>query len=47
MNKYKVIYWLAGDLRVAYLEAKDIEEAFILFYLNYTADDVVEVSRVQ
>ena len=40
MKKYRIAYWLAGDLKVTIIEANSKGEALILFYVNNACDDV-------
>lgn len=43
MVKFKIKYWLAGNIKVAEVEAKDITEALVYFYMHYSCDDIIEV----
>ena len=44
MTKYRVMYWLASSLKVATVEANDIKEALVIFYLHHTCDDVISIT---
>lgn len=43
MVKFKIVYWLSGNMKVLELEAKDMNEALVYFYTHYPCDDVIEV----
>ena len=43
MVKYKLIYWLAGDVKVTHIEAPDMKTALVIFYENYPCDDLIRV----
>lgn len=43
MKKYRIKYYLYGDIKIVYIAANNEEEALVLFYLNYQADDVISV----
>lgn len=43
MVKFKIKYWLAGNIKVVEIEAKDINEVLVYFYTHYSCDDIIEV----
>lgn len=43
MVKYKITYWLAGNIKVAYVKASSIYEAKLLFYVTHVCEDIIEV----
>lgn len=46
MKKYKIIYWLNGDLKVTKIEATSKYNAKMRFYLTEQADDIVRIEEV-
>ena len=47
MKKYKIIYWLANQIKVTFVEAKDKQEALTIFYLHNICDDVTAIAEVK
>lgn len=47
MNKYKIIYYLNSDTKIAYVNAPDQVTALVVFYENFVSDDVVSIDVVQ
>lgn len=45
IKKFKITYWLSGDIRVGYIKAYDITMAKIIFYMEYPCDDIIEVEE--
>ena len=43
MVKYKIIYWHCNDVKVCHIEAHNVTEAVVLFYLNYPCDDLIRI----
>lgn len=43
MIKFKIKYWLAGNIKVCCLEANSLNEVMVYFYTHYPCDDVIEV----
>lgn len=43
MVNYKITYWLAGNIKVAHIEATNIYEAKLLFYVTHVCEDIIEV----
>jgi len=43
MVKFKIVYVQAGNIKVAYVEAPDIYQAKVLFYVTHVCEDIIEV----
>lgn len=43
MVVYKIRYWLASNIKVVKIKAKNINEALVYFYQNYPCDGVIDV----
>jgi hypothetical protein len=42
-HTYKIRYWLAGNIKVIEIKAKDLTEALAYFYMTYPCDGVIDV----
>ena len=45
-RKFKVIYWLNGNVKTVELEADSKYNAKRLFHLSYAADDIIRIEEV-
>lgn len=45
-NRYEIIYWLNGDIKKTHVEAVSAEEARVVFYINYSWDDIIGIKDV-
>lgn len=46
-KKFKVIYWLNGNIKTAYVIADSKYNAKTKFYFNNVADDIVRIEEVK
>ena len=46
MNVYRIVYWYDNNKMICELEAKSIQEASYLFYMNNKCDDVISINVV-
>lgn len=44
--KYKIVYWLNGNIKTAEADAKSAEEAEIWFLLSVPNDDIISIKEV-
>lgn len=47
MKKFKIVYWLNGDILTAETEAKNEIEAKMWFLLSVPNDDIKSISEVE
>lgn len=45
--KYKIVYWLNGNIHTAEAEAKSIAEAKMWFLLSVPNDDIISIEEVK
>lgn len=43
VKKFKIKYWIGGDIRVKTIEAEDSLDARLKFYLFNECDDIISV----
>ena len=46
-RKFKVVYWLRGNLKVVEVEAFSKYDAKRVFYLSYECDDIDHIEEVK
>ena len=46
MKKYKITYWLNGNIEVVETEAEDKLQASIYFNLLFPVDDIISIEEV-
>ena len=46
-RKFKVIYWLNGNIKSVELEADSKYNAKMRFYFLHTADDIIRIEEVK
>ena len=47
MKKFKIAYWLNGNIQTAEAEAKTKDAAKIWFLLNVPNDDIISIQEVK
>lgn len=47
MKKFKIKYWLGGDIHVTSLYANDAVEARLYMYLYIQCDDIISIEEVK
>lgn len=45
VKKFKIKYYLGGDIRVKYIEAEDSIDARLKFYLFNDCDDIISIEE--
>lgn len=45
--KYKIVYWLNGNIKTAEAEAATKEDAKMLFLLSVPNDDIISIEEVE
>lgn len=46
LKKFKITYWLDGNIKVAELEASSKYNAKMRFYLTHSCDDIISIQEV-
>ena len=47
MTKFKIVYWLNGNIKKVDIEAKDKPTAKLLFLMKLPCDDIITIEKVE
>lgn len=47
MKKFKIVYWLSGNIKTYEIEAKSVAEAKMWFLLSEPNDDIIRIEEVK
>lgn len=47
MKKFKIKYWLGGDIKVIHVKAEDSIDARLKMYLFHEFDDIISIEEVK